>query len=233
MALAELTAETLYRASDLAAFYAFTFGWSFRATGRENLPRTGPVLLVANHQSFADPVLVGAAAPRWLTYLARSSLWNNRLLGRLIDAYRAVPIDRGFGKEGLQTVLDQLAKGRAVLMFPEGERTHTGELQPLKPGVSLLVKRVTCPIVPVGVAGAYRAWPRTRKVPLLDPLPLASRGRGIAVAFGRPIDPARYKTMDREAMLVDLGAAIRTAYEAAERVRRRADNTGPKPSDRE
>jgi 1-acyl-sn-glycerol-3-phosphate acyltransferase len=186
------------------------------------------VLLVANHQSFIDPVLVGSAAPRWLTYLARSNLWHNRILARLIDAYQAVPIDRGFGKEGLQTVLGLLDIGRAVLMFPEGERTHTGELQPLKPGVSLLVKRVTCPIVPVGIAGAYQAWPRQRKWPLLDPLVLASRGRGIAVAFGEAIDPARYKGMDREAMLADLGAAIRTAYEMAERVRRKADGSGPK-----
>ena len=222
MALAGLTAEALYRATDLAAFYAFTFGWGFRAAGRANLPLSGPVLLVANHQSFIDPVLVGAAAPRWLTYLARSNLWHNRVLARVIDAYGAVPIDRGFGKEGLQTVLEQLAKGKAVLMFPEGERTLGGELQPLKGGVSLLVKRVTCPIVPVGIAGAYQAWPRTRRWPLLDPLPLASRGRAIAVAFGEPIDPARYKGMEREAMLADLEVAIRTAFEAADRVRRRA-----------
>ena len=66
-----------------------------------------------------------------------------------------------------------------MLMFPEGERTHTGEVQPLKPGVSLLIKRVTCPIVPVGVAGAYQAWPRQSRWPRLDPLLLASRGRGI------------------------------------------------------
>jgi 1-acyl-sn-glycerol-3-phosphate acyltransferase len=221
MALSGLTAEAVYGASHLAAFYAFTFGWSFRSVGRQNLPRTGPVLLVANHQSFIDPVLVGAAASRWLTYLARSSLWHSKALGRVIDAYDAVPIDRGFGKEGLQTVLDQLAKGRAVLMFAEGERTHSGELQPLKPGVSLLVKRVTCPIVPVGVAGAYQAWPRQRKWPLPDPLFLASRGRGIAVAFGAAIDPARYKGLDRQAMLADLQAEVRKAYEAAEQVRRK------------
>ncbi len=220
MPLPGLTAEALYRASDWAAFYVFTFGWGFRVTGRGHVPRTGPALLVANHQSLLDPVLVGAAAPRWLTYLARSNLWHNRALARVIDAYGAVPIDRGFGKEGLQTVLEQLAKGKAVLMFPEGERTHTGELQPLKPGVSLLVRRVTCPIVPVGVAGAYRAWPRTRTWPRLDPLMLATRGRAIAVAFGEPIDPARYKGMEREAMLADLLGEIRKAYEAAERVRR-------------
>ncbi len=213
--------EALYRACYWACVYAFTFGWGFRVAGRKRLPPTGPALLVANHQSFLDPVLVGAAATRPLTYLARANLWDSRPLGRLISFWGAVPIDRGFGKEGLQTVLGQLAAGRAVLMFPEGERTHTGDLQPLKPGVSLLVKRVTCPIVPVGVAGAYRAWPRRRKLPTLDPLPLASRGRAMAVAFGEPIDPARYKAAGRETILTDLGDEIRRAYEAAEQVRRK------------
>jgi 1-acyl-sn-glycerol-3-phosphate acyltransferase len=212
----------IYWGAYWTAFYAFTFGWSFRATGRENLPRTGPALLVANHQSFLDPVLVGNAATRPVTYLARSNLWNNRVLARVIDHFGAVPIDRGFGREGLQTVFTELDKGKAVLMFPEGERTRTGELLPLKPGVSLLLKRLTCPIVPVGVAGAFQAWPPHRKWPALDPLPLASRGRAMSVAYGIPIDPARYKGMDREAMLLDLGAEIRLAYEAAERVRRKA-----------
>jgi 1-acyl-sn-glycerol-3-phosphate acyltransferase len=221
MPLPRLMAEALYRVSNWAAFYAFTFGWGFRAAGRENLPRSGPALLVSNHQSAIDPVLVGAAAPRWLTYLARSTLWDNPVLARVIDAYGAVPIDRGFGKEGLMMVLEQLAKSRAVLMFPEGERTHTGELQPLKPGISLLVKRVTCPIVPVGIAGAYQAWPRTRKWPLFDPLPLATRGRSIAVAFGKPIDPVRYQGVERDAMLADLLGEIRKAYAAAVQLRRK------------
>jgi 1-acyl-sn-glycerol-3-phosphate acyltransferase len=203
-----------------ATFYAVTFGWGFRVTGRENLPTTGPALLVANHQSFIDPALVGLGAGRRLTYLARSNLWNNRILARLITQFGAVPIDRGFGREGLQTVFAELDKGKAVVMFPEGERTGTGELQPLKPGVSLLLKRVTCPIVPVGIAGAFQAWPRHQKWPTPKPLPLAGGGRGISVAYGEPVDPVRYKGMEREAMLADLGDEIRKAHDAAERVRR-------------
>lgn len=212
----------IYWSAYWTAFYGFTFGWSFRAAGRANLPTNGPALLVANHQSFIDPALIGLGATRQLTYLARSNLWNNRILARVINQFGAVPIDRGFGREGLQTVFTELDKGKAVLMFPEGERTRTGELLPLKPGISLLVKRVTCPIVPVGVAGAYQAWPAQRKWPTPDPLPLASQGRTIGVAFGEPIDPVRYRGMEREAMLLELGEEIRKAYEAAEQVRRTA-----------
>ena len=211
--------RAVYRAAHWATFYTFTFGWSFRATGRENLPASGPVLLVANHQSFIDPVLVGLGATRDLTYLARSNLWDSRFLAPFITFWGAVPIDRGFGKEGLQTVLGELAKGRVVLMFPEGQRTRTGELQPLKPGVSLLVKRVTCPIVPVGVAGAYEAWPPQCQRPSLAPLLRSGRG-GIGVAFRKPIEPKRYKGAEREEMLTDLENEIRAAYETAEQVRR-------------
>src|SRR5262245_40149079 len=103
MPLPRLIDRVIYGASHWTAFYSFTFGWGLRATGRDNLPASGPVLIVSNHQSLFDPVLIGCAASRRLTYLARSNLWSNRFLGRAIDYYGAVPIDRGFGKEGLQT----------------------------------------------------------------------------------------------------------------------------------
>lgn len=211
-----------YNLTYWSAFYGFTLGWSFRATGQAHLPKTGPVLIVSNHQSFLDPVLIGAAANRRLTYLARQTLFDNPILARIIRHYWAVPIDRGFGKEGLQTVLGELAREQAVLMFPEGERTHTGELQPLKPGVSLLIKRVQCPIVPAAVAGVYNAWPRDRKWPSLNPLFLPDAGRAIAVAFGPAIDPSRYQGVDREWMLSDLRNAIAQVKYTAENVRRKA-----------
>ena len=223
MALPAVIDDGIYSLTYWSAFYAFTFGWGFRATGRHHLPATGPALIVSNHQSFLDPVLIGAAANRRLTYLARDTLFDNRVLGRVIRHYGAVPIDRGFGKEGLQSVLRLLDEGRAVLMFPEGERTHTGELQPLKPGVSLLIKRVKCPIIPAAVAGVFDAWPRSRPWPTPGPLVVPDAGRSIAVGFGPPIDPARYHGQSREWMLADLLDKIAVVNEQAERARRSGD----------
>ena len=217
---ARLLKEATHQAAYWTAVPTFLLGWGFRATGRHHLPRSGPSLLVANHQSFIDPVLVGAAANRWLTYLARSNLWTNRHLGRLISHFDAVPIDRGFGRDGLKAVLDALGRGEAVLMFAEGERSHSGDVQELKPGVHLLLKRVTCPVVPVGIAGAYDAWPRHHKLPRLDALALPTAGRSIAVAFGEACDPARFAGRDREAALGELRGELVKAKAAAEGLRR-------------
>ncbi len=219
---ADLTDRVIYHATYWPSFALATFGFGLRAAGRANVPPTGPALLVANHQSFIDPWLVGQAAPRRLKYLARHTLFTNPLFGRLITAYGAVPIDRGFGKEGLQAVLAQLRAGRAVVVFAEGERTRTGAMQPLKAGVALLLKKADCPVIPVGIAGAFAMWPRHQLLPAPEPLVLPADGRGLAVAFGRPLPAGRLQSLDRETVLGTVQAAMMDAVGVAERVRRKA-----------
>src|SRR5260370_706938 len=98
--------------------------------------------------------------PTRSSWTAHTSAWNktlsrNRAFAWFISQYNAVPINQeGFSREGLRTIIDYLKAGRAVVMFPEGERTPNGQMQPLRPGVHLLVKWVEMPIVPIGIAGA-------------------------------------------------------------------------------
>jgi 1-acyl-sn-glycerol-3-phosphate acyltransferase len=209
-----------------ACYWAFqalaTLGLSYRFEGRRNVPRRGPALLVANHESFLDPVLVGMASSRQICYLARKTLFTNRFFGAYLRTVRSVPVDQeGVAKEGLKTVLELLKAGEVVLIFPEGERTWTGEMQPLKPGVQLLVKRAQVPIIPVGVAGGFQALPRTRKLPHLSPLFLPATGAGVAVSIGQPQPAARYAEMPRDQLLVELGREIAVVRGRAERLRRK------------
>jgi 1-acyl-sn-glycerol-3-phosphate acyltransferase len=140
----------------------------------------------------------------------------------LISRLNAVPVDQeGVAKEGLKTILEQLKAGQAVLMFPEGERTRTGEVQPLKPGVLLLIKRMAAPIVPVGIAGAFDALPRVRKWPKLSPFFLPPTGADIAVSVGQPIPAERYHDMPRAQVLAELQGELERVKERAERLRRR------------
>jgi 1-acyl-sn-glycerol-3-phosphate acyltransferase len=210
-----------YDFANLMAFPFYFFGFSYRYSGRANVPRRGPVLLVSNHQSMLDPVLIGASNNRYLTFLARSTLFKVPVLGPLIRSLNAIPIDRTMGKDGIQSVLDRLKLGQAVLMFPEGERTHTGEVQPLKPGVSLLIKRVACPIVPVGLAGCFEGWNRFMTWPRWSPPILQAGPSTIGVAIGEPIPPERYRGKDREFILEDLRNELAKQHAAAEKLRRK------------
>jgi len=206
----------------VACFYSFTTFFSLRSTGGHNVPRSGPVLILSNHQSFLDPVLAGLPVPRYIRWVARQTLHKNRFVSALISSLRAIPIDHhGFSREGLQAVLDALEEGACVGMFPEGTRTPDGEMHPFKPGMSLIVKRTKAPIIPVGIAGAYAAWPRTSKLPLPSPIFMPATKRTIGVSVGKPIDPAKYAKASRDEMLEDLRRLVHEEVNRAERIRRR------------
>ena len=204
-----------------SSFLSFTFGWSLRVIGRRNMPKRGPVLVIANHQSFFDPVLCGLVSRRYLSFMARTSLFKNPMVAGLIRSLGAFPIDnRGLGREGLQLTIELLNQGQCVLVFPEGERTFNGEIQPFMPGISLLIRRVKAPIIPIGIAGVYDAFPRETKLPHLAPLFLPPWAGTMGISIGKPIDPAPFAKMDREEMLAKLFGAVKEEWTKADQIRR-------------
>ena len=205
------------------AFLGLTLGFSFRMERRRGrIPRTGPVLILGNHQSFFDPIAFAVASRRPLVYLARKTLFKPAWFAWLIRSLNAVPVDQeGVAKEGFKTILRHLQAGEAVLVFPEGTRTETGALSPLKPGIQLLIKRLRMPIVPMGIAGAFEALPYWETVPKLSPL-FGEAGRStIAVTVGEPIDSQRYVEMPREQMVAELTAVLQKVKDRAEALRRK------------
>jgi 1-acyl-sn-glycerol-3-phosphate acyltransferase len=164
------------------------------------VPTSGAVLLVSNHQSHLDPVLVGLACPRRLKYLARHDLffwpfsWWIRALG-------AVPIDRKRGAVGgMKTTLKLLQQNEAVLVFPEGSRTFDGQLQPLRPGFCLLARRSGAAIVPIAIQGAFAAMPRGSTLP--RPCP-------ITLAFSPAISKAEWEGLSDDQLVQLLESRIR------------------------
>ncbi len=197
-----------------------TFTHSYRSEGGRHVPLTGPVLIIGNHQSYLDIVMMGLAIPRRVHFLAKKALFQSRILAWIMDGFETVAVDNeGFSRAGLHGILDELKKRRAVLIYPEGERCWDGKLAPLKPGVSLLVRKARCPVVPVGIAGAFDAWPRTRSFMRFAP-PFSNRSRArIAVSVGKPIDGARLAEMERDEMLAVLETELRKVVERAEKLR--------------
>jgi len=213
-----------YEATWYVSFVSFTLGNSLRTEGWQHIPKTGPVLVIANHQSFWDPLLIGVTSRRHFSFLARKTLFNNRGFAWVINRLNGIPIDQeGVGKEGIKAILKQLGEGRGVVVFPEGERTGTGKILPLQPGIVLLIKRVHAPIVPIGIAGAFDAWPRTQALPHSSPLFLPPTKKTIAVSVGRPLDPKRYADMGREEILKELFEELRKVEQRARALRRKSE----------
>ena len=158
--------------------------YQMRYTGRENIPREGPVLVVSNHQSYLDPPLVGAGCPRRMNYVARKTLFGNLAFRWLIHSLDAIPLDtKGSSLGGIKETLRRLKRGEMVLIFPEGGRCWDGEVGPFQPGFTTLAVRGRAAILPVAIEGAFQAWPRTRKWP---------RPGTIHVHYGAPITADRF-----------------------------------------
>ena len=130
-------------------------GWEVR--GREHVPHTGGLVVAANHISFWDPPLIGAALPREMHFLAKEELFRTPVLGPLIRSVNSIPIRRGVADlSGMSRAMDTLKRGQALLMFPEGSRMRDGELHPARPGVGMMAVHADVPVVPCYISGSNR-----------------------------------------------------------------------------
>ena len=188
-----------------------------RCDGREHVPSHGGALVLSNHQSHLDPVLIGLACDRRLNYLARDTLFRFAPFRWLINSLDAIPIDReGMGLGGLKETLKRLKAEEMVLIFPEGTRTIDGEVAPLKPGFCALAKRAKTPLVPVAIEGAWHAWPRSKPLP---------RRAVIHVRFGPPILPEEIAHFDDRQLVADVERRIRECHQLARKSRVQAGGT--------
>lgn len=145
------------------------FTWLYldlQTYGIENVPEDGGVLLIANHQSYLDPILVAVRLKRPVSFFAKSELFENKFFGGLIRNLHAFPVRQGAGDIGaVRQAVQKLKEGHVLNLYPEGSRTEDGNLLPIQPGVALIAKKAGVPIVPVVVEGSFKVWPCTRKFP--------------------------------------------------------------------
>lgn len=160
----------------------FAFSYRFRFYGQHNIPRSGPVLFISNHQSMLDPIIVGLGSSHRQFYaMARKTLWNTRWLAWIMDSLNAIPVDQDNPDAStMKRCIEVLKQNHALLVFPEGARTYSGKTEAFEPGTMLIIKRAKPTIIPVALDGAFDAWPRSKKLP--KPF-----GR-IACVYGQPIE---------------------------------------------
>jgi 1-acyl-sn-glycerol-3-phosphate acyltransferase len=144
-------------------FYLYHRGHVYNA---ERLPAQGAFILAGNHVSFLDPPFFGLACQREAFFMARDTLFRNPLANWVLRSWNCVPISRDRSDIGaMRTVLRMLGEGKAVLMFPEGTRSETGELQEARAGIGMIAARANVPIVPMRIFGTDRALPRGANFP--------------------------------------------------------------------
>lgn len=191
----------------------FLLAFRFRCLGREHFPERGGGLVCANHQSFLDPVLVGAASDRRLNYIARKTLFRFQAFSRLISFWDAIPIDQeGSGFGGIKESLKRLRGGELVLIFPEGARTEDGEVDEFKPGFCSLARRGRVPVIPVGFDGAFDAWPRSRSLPVPAP---------ICLCVGEPLSREMIKSLSDDELIAEVRERILACHQRAREIRSR------------
>lgn len=132
------------------------FVFRIKVTGKENMPHYGGAVVVINHRSNWDVVIAGISSPRQLGFMAKSELFKNKLLGGLITALGAFPVQRGKGDIGaIKAALMRLREDKIVAMFPEGRRVRDNETVSAKPGAVMLAHKARVPIVPIKLSGKY------------------------------------------------------------------------------
>lgn len=152
--------------------------------GRENVPQGGPVIIAPNHASLFDPPLVGFTVPRQVTTMGKSELFEKRtfglkILGWIIQRMGTFPVKRGQpDRRALRMAMHVLNNGEALVIFPEGTRTRTGELGPPEAGLALIAHSTKAPVVPMYLKGTDAGFsPMQPKFRLIHP----------EVFFGEPL----------------------------------------------
>ena len=145
--------------------FALPLWFRLRARGIEKIPSHGPALLVINHQSFLDSMLVGTPLARPISFLARDSLFRVPVVGWILKNTYVMPVNRqAASSSSLRLATERLKQGFLVGIFPEGTRSSDGQIGPLKPGFIALIRRVDAPVIPVGIAGERRGFSAWRVV---------------------------------------------------------------------
>jgi 1-acyl-sn-glycerol-3-phosphate acyltransferase len=135
--------------------YRLLLRWS--VTGTENVPAEGACILIANHVHLADPVLLMLAFPRHITFLAKEELFRAPIVGKVMRDGGMFPVARAGSLQQKRDVVrkaeELLADGRVLAVFPEGQRSSSGNLEHARPGAAVLALHSGAPLVPVAIAG--------------------------------------------------------------------------------
>ena len=163
----------------------------FRYRVEGQVPRAGGLLIAANHASYLDIPLLGCGMPRRAWYLGRNDLFPIPVLNRMLQALGWIPVRMGrLDREAFGKAINLIRAGKVVVIFPEGRRSHDGQLREPKAGIGVIVSQTGCPVVPAYLKGTFDVLPPGASWP---------RFRPVTVRFGDPIHFEVEKQQERAA----------------------------------
>ncbi len=140
--------------------------FGIRFEGVQHIPLSGPLLIVPNHVTYADPVLATIPVRRPVYYMAWSALFRVPVLAWLIRRLRAFPVDiDSADAAATRAAVRLLGAGEAVMIFPEAGRSPDGRMQRFRLGAFRLACSLGVPVMPVTIIGGHESWPPTRRLP--------------------------------------------------------------------
>jgi 1-acyl-sn-glycerol-3-phosphate acyltransferase len=130
----------------------FHLWFNFSIDGAENIPKEGGIVIASNHRSFADPVSITIPMKKPLKYMARDSLFKNKIIALFIRILGAFPVKRDAASTELfKTCADILSSGKNLVIFPEGTRQYQNKVGPGKAGVAMIAARSGADVLPCGI----------------------------------------------------------------------------------
>ena len=187
------------------AWIAINILYRIRPIGLENIPKSGAAVVVCNHVSFMDPIIIGGSVARPMRFVMYYKIFQKPFLSFIFRNAKAIPIasrieDEKLMNEAFDKVDAELAAGNIVCIFPEGALTTDGEIHSFKPGIEKIIARRPVPVIPVALGRLWGSWFSRRKGGGLRKFPGRLFAR-VPVTIGAPVAPSEV-TAERLELLV-------------------------------
>ncbi|MCX4245217.1 1-acyl-sn-glycerol-3-phosphate acyltransferase [Paraliomyxa miuraensis] len=182
--------------------------YRFRAHGLHHLPLHGPAVLVCNHISFIDPLLLGVASRRSIRFVMDHRIFRSPALHWFFRLMGTIPIaPRHEDPVALERALDSIAaaleRGELLCIFPEGKITHTGHMNEFRRGIDQIVARTPVPVIPMALRGLWGSFFSRKDGPAMRKRPRRFRAR-LELRCGEPIAPHEVEANDLRARVSEL-----------------------------
>ncbi|MFI8569831.1 lysophospholipid acyltransferase family protein [Rhodococcus sp. NPDC078407] len=179
--------EPVYRSVIGIARTVFAFeGLKFDVEGEEHIPATGGAVIAVNHTGYMDFTYAGLPprrVKRYIRFMAKKEVFDNKISGPIMRALKHIPVDRGAGAQSYKAAVDSLRNGELVGVYPEATISRSFEIKEFKSGAARMAIEAGVPIIPTVIWGAQRVWTKGY------PKRLGRTNTPISIAVGEPIAP--------------------------------------------